>query len=130
MMLITTEHDVQTLVIEWAELHEYEYPELRWLYSSLNGIFIPGPRKMVYRIINRMKSEGMKKGILDLCLPVARHNYHGLYIDIKRDARSEIQPEQTEFMDFLTEQGYFGAVCIGYEETTETLEWYLKGITA
>jgi hypothetical protein len=125
-MLSISEHDIQSLVIEWAQRNEGNYPELKWLYSSLNGIFIPGSRQMAYKIINHMKQEGMKKGVLDLCLPVARHDYHGLYIDVKRDKKSEIQPEQIEFMDFLAQQGYYGTICVGYDETVETLTWYLN----
>lgn len=121
-----TEHDIQTLIIQWAERHESEYPELKWLYSSLNGIFIPGSPRTRARIINHMKQEGMKKGVSDLCLPVARHDYHGLYIELKRDKDSKIQPEQTKFLEFLIEQGYYGTICIGYQEATETLEWYLS----
>ena len=122
-----SEHSEQAMVIEWAQRHEGKYPELRWLHSSLNGIFIPGPRQIVYRIISHMKQEGMKKGVSDLCLPVARHGYHGLYLELKRDESSKIQPEQLKFLDFLAAQGYYGQICIGYKDTTETLEWYLKG---
>jgi VRR-NUC domain-containing protein len=121
-----SEHSEQALVIEWAQRHEGLYPELRWLYSSLNGIFIPAPKQIVYKIINHMKQEGMKKGIADLCLPVARRGYHGLYIELKRDENSEIKPEQIEFMAFVAEQGYCDKICRGYDETIEVLEWYLK----
>lgn len=121
-----TEHDIQSAVILWAIRHEGEYPELKWLYSSLNGIFIPGSPATRARIIKHMKQEGMKKGISDLCLPVARGGFHGLYIELKRDEGSKIQPEQIEFMEFVATQGYCDKICIGYQETVEALEWYLN----
>jgi hypothetical protein len=121
-----TEHSEQAMVIEWAKRHEMQYPELQWLFSSLNGIFIPGPRQMVYKIINHMKAEGMKKGIADLCLPVARHDYHGLFIEMKRTTGGNIRDEQSDFLEFVATQGYYGTVCHGYNEAVETLEWYLS----
>lgn len=99
-----SEHSEQSMVIMWAQRHEGIYPELKWLHSSLNGIFIPGPRPVVWRIIAHMKQEGMKKGVADLCLPVARRGYHGLYIEMKRDENSEIKPEQLEFMAFVPDR--------------------------
>ena len=120
------EHGEQALVIEWAQRHEGEYPELKWLFSSLNGIFIPGPRQVVYKIINHMKAEGMKKGIADLCLPVARHDYHGLFIEMKRDDGGTIRNEQNDFLEFVATQRYYAQVCYGYNEAVECLEWYLQ----
>lgn len=120
-----SEHSQQALVIEWAQRHEGKYPELWGLHSSLNGIYIPGPRKVVYRIINHMKAEGMKKGVPDLFLPVARRGYHGLFIEEKTDSGA-LSQEQKDFLQFANEQGYLDKVCFGYEETVELLQWYLS----
>ena len=74
-----------------------------------------------------MKAEGMKNGIADLSLPVARHDYHGLFIEMKRNDGGEIRDEQNEFLEFVATQGYYGQVCYGYDEAVECLEWYMKG---
>lgn len=121
-----SEHSEQALVIDWAKRHEGKYPELRWLHSSLNGIFIPGPRQIVYKIINHMKAEGMKKGVPDLFLPVARRGYHGLYIEMKRDDGGTVSDEQKEFLEFAEAQGYRDQVCYGYDDAIKELEWYLS----
>lgn len=121
-----SEHSLQSLVIEWAQRHEGRHPELRWLHSSLNGIFIPGPRGLVARIINHMKQEGMKRGIADLFLPVARRGFHGLYMELKRDESAKLKPEQVEFLEFVASQGYCDKVIRSYEEAVETLQWYLE----
>ena len=31
-----------------------------------------------------LKAQGVRPGVPDLCVPVARHGYHGLYIEMKR----------------------------------------------
>lgn len=121
-----TEHSEQRMVIDWAERKQIEYPELKWLHSSLNGIFIPAPPAIRARIINHMKAEGMKKGIPDLFLPVARRDYHGLYIELKRSDGGRVREEQNEFLEFAASQGYYSQVCYGYDEAVETLEWYLN----
>ena len=113
------------MVIEWAKRHEGKWPELQGLHSSLNGIFIPGPKKLVYKIINHMKAEGMKRGIPDLFLPVARRGYHGLFIEMKRDDKQKPRPEQVEFMEYAEEQGYRDQVCYGYQDAVDELKWYL-----
>lgn len=123
-----SEHSTQAMVIEWAQRHEGKYPELRWLHSSLNGIFIPASKMTRAKIIHHMKAEGMKRGIPDLFLPVPRQRYHGLYIEMKRDdgSESDISSEQKEFLAFAEEQNYYAVVCYGYDMAVDVLEWYLK----
>jgi hypothetical protein len=122
-----SESSEQSAVITWAGMNEYRFPQLRWLYSSLNGIPIPASKATRARIIGRMKAEGMKAGVPDLFLPVARHGYHGLFIEMKRSDGGVLSELQKEFMQFADENGYLDKVCHGYEEAVESLEWYLKG---
>lgn len=123
-----TEHTEQALLIMWAKRNESRWPELKWLSSSLNGIYIPGPRAIVNRIVNYMKSEGgFKKGIPDLSLPVARHGYHGLFIEMKRNDGGVVSKEQEEFMAFAADNNYLDKVCFGFDDARDTLEWYLEG---
>lgn len=119
-----TEHAEQTLVVRWASDNEWRYPPLRWLHSSLNGIVIPAPPKVRAKIINHMKAEGMKKGIPDLSLPVARRGYHGLFIEMKIGYNKPTD-EQKDFMAFAESEGYLDKVCYSSDEAIETLEWYL-----
>ena len=121
-----SEHSQQAMVIEWAKRHEGRWPELWGLHSNLNGIFIPGPRKIAYKIINHMKAEGQKNGVPDLFLPVARRGYHGLFIEMKRDEKQTPRPEQVDFMQYAEEQGYLDKVCYGYDDAVDTLQWYLE----
>jgi len=121
-----SEHTEQAEVIQWAKDNEFIYPELRWLYSSLNGIVIPAPPMVRAKIINYMKAEGMRNGIPDLFLPVARHGFHGLFVEMKRTDGGVISPEQKEFMEFAAAQGYLDKICYGCDEATEALEWYLR----
>ena len=66
----------------------------------------------------------MKKGVPDLCLPVPRKNYHGLYIEMKY-GNGRTSKEQREWINKLNEQGYKAVVCNGFEKAKETIEKYL-----
>lgn len=75
---VPTESVEQQCLFRWAAFQSGKYPELKLLYHVPNG----GSRKKSEA--GRFKAEGVKAGVPDLCLPVARGGYHGLYIELKR----------------------------------------------
>jgi hypothetical protein len=56
---------------------ESKYPALRMLHAIPNG----GHRHKATAA--RLKAAGVKAGVPDICLPVARGDWHGLYIELK-----------------------------------------------
>lgn len=115
-----TESQEQILVMEWAELMKVKYPELEALHHIPNG----GMRNIITAV--RMKKEGVKKGVPDLCLPVPKNGYHGLYIEMKRQ-KGLASKEQGWWIEFLTKHGYRAKVCNGFEEAKKVLLNYLGG---
>lgn len=113
-----SEHTEQVAFLDWCALHAAQYPELRWLYAVPNG----GQRDV--RVARRMKAEGVKAGVPDLCLPVSRGGYHGLYMEAKVKP-NKLTPEQSAWLRFLALQGYAAKVCYGFDELLETVRWYL-----
>jgi hypothetical protein len=71
-----------------------------------------------------MKAEGMRRGIPDLFLPLARHNYHGMFIEMKAE-RGRLTPEQKDFLAFANEAQYIYLVCYGADEAIEQIKWYV-----
>ena len=120
-----TEHDEQRAVIDWRDLHLRQYPELDLLYSNLNGAMMGGGRIGGIRA-NREKAAGMRPGVSDLFMPVARHGYHGIYIEMKT-YKGTPSENQLEFINAVSEQGYYAIVCYGADEAIEILEWYVEG---
>ncbi|MHB1153550.1 MAG: VRR-NUC domain-containing protein [Eubacteriales bacterium] len=115
------EDDEQVAVIEWAELCTGAIPELAWLYHVPNG----GYRNKIEAM--KFKRMGVKSGVPDLVLPVARSGYHGLYIELK--AKDGIVSEkQREWLNNLRHQGYFAIACFGADETISIIKNYLKGV--
>ena len=73
-----------------------------------------------------MKAEGMRSGVPDLFLPVARKGYHGMFIELKRRRGGVVSKDQQQWIDDLREQGYHAIVCRGFDEAKEQLTEYLK----
>lgn len=110
----------QQTLFEWAALMEAMLPELRLMYHIPNG----GSRNE--REAANLKRQGVKAGVPDVCLPVARGEYHGLYIEMKAEKNKPTQ-KQMEWLEALNKQGYATAVCYSWEEATKLIQSYLKG---
>ena len=115
-----TEADEQTTLFEWAELQSGRYPELKLLYHVPNG----GSRNKIEAA--RLQAQGVKAGVPDLCLPVARGGNHGLYIELKRQRGGRISEEQVRWIEELMKQGYSAAICRGWQEAARTIVEYLQ----
>ncbi len=107
-------------VIDWAEWNAGRFPELKLLFHIPNG----GKRDA--KEAARFKAMGVKAGVPDLCLPVPRDGFVGLYIEMKY-GRNKPTEHQKEWIRTLKEQGYKVAVCYGGAEAAQELESYLQG---
>ena len=110
----------QQTLIKWARLARGKYPELDMLYHITNE----GKRSVVTGA--RLKSEGLKPGVPDLCLAVARGGAHGLYIEMKRTKGGRVSPQQARWIEKLSREGYVAVVCRGWEQARDVIERYLR----
>jgi len=74
----------------------------------------------------RLKAEGVKAGVPDLCIPIARGGYHGLFVEMKF-GRNKPTDEQMKWLSTLERNGYMATVCWGAEEAIAVIEQYAKG---
>lgn len=114
-----TEAQEQRFLFQWAGLAEKQYPELKLLHHIPNG----GKRDA--RTAANLKKEGVKAGVPDICLPVAKDAYCGLYIELKV-GKNKPSIKQKEWIEALKEQGYKVEVCYGWIKAREVIETYLK----
>lgn len=115
-----TESEEQQRLFTWAAFCAGKYPELQLLHHIPNG----GKRSKGEA--GRFRAEGVKAGIPDLCLPVARSGFHGLYIEMKRQG-GKVSQEQDRWLNSLDKQGYLTAVCYGWEAAAGVIKDYLDG---
>lgn len=111
-----SEHAFQAAVVDEAGLLSIDCPLAGLLYAVPNG---------QYRRGQRMEA-GLRKGVPDLCLPVARRGYHGLYIELKI-AGGRLSEAQQGWLSVLGEQGYLCRVIVeSLDEARSLLRWYLN----
>ena len=108
----------QERVINWATFYAKDFPELGLLHHIPNG----GSRNQLEAA--NLKRQGVKAGVPDLCLPVARNGKHGLYVEMKWQ-KNKTTDKQDWWLDQLRKQGYETAVCWSAEEAMDTIAKYL-----
>lgn len=113
-----SEHDEQALVIARAEALAPSVPELRMLFAVPNG----GARSKA--TAGKLKKEGVKAGVSDLFLSVARDGYHGLYVEMKAQG-GRVSPEQRAWIEAAREHGYRAEVCVGADAAWAVICEYL-----
>ena len=94
----------QERVINWATFYAKDFPELELLHHIPNG----GSRNQLEAA--NLKRQGVKAGVPDLCLPVARNGKHGLYVEMKW-GKNKTTDKQDWWLEQLRQQGYETAVC-------------------
>lgn len=121
--IVPTEAQEQTALFQWAAMMEGRIPELATLHAIPNG----GSRHHLEAV--HLKQQGVKPGIPDIFLPVARGGYHGLYIEMKRRMGGRVSIEQKKMLIALRAQGYRAEVCQGWEEARDVIMEYMHEST-
>ncbi len=125
------EHQEQVTVIDWALRSEGRWPELHWLYAVPNGAKLPfktvtrnGRSFRVCPEAQKLKDEGLRSGVPDLCLPVPRGGYCGLYIEMKA-LDGDPSEAQMNWLEGLNALGHMAALAYGANQAIQTIESYL-----
>ena len=113
-----TEDEQQAAIMEWCQLMEGRWPELRLIYH------VPNEGKRTASPAGKMQRMGMKSGVPDMMLPVARGNFHGLYLELKTETGRESKA-QRQWREALEEQGYMAALCFGLDAALDCLKVYM-----
>ena len=117
---VPTESQEQQALFEWADRLCFRYPELSLLHH------IPNEGKRSKSTGAKMKREGMKSGVPDIHLPVARGRFHSLYIELKRRKGSTVTQSQSTWIQLLGKYGNAAYICYGWEEAAKVIEEYLE----
>lgn len=116
---IATEAQEQTALFDWARWASGKHPELNLLFHIPNG----GSRNEIEA--HNLRLQGVRPGVPDICLPVPRLPYHGLFIELKRRQGGRTSEEQRAWIYCLNKNGYRAVVCKGWDETRAEIERYL-----
>ncbi|MEN6312770.1 MAG: VRR-NUC domain-containing protein [Clostridiaceae bacterium] len=115
-----SESTEQQALFEWAEITAKKTPELKLLFAVPNG----GKRNITTAV--RLKKEGVKSGVPDICLPVPCGGFHGLYIEMKV-GRNKPAANQIWWIGQLRKHGYRVDVCYSWGEAVKVITEYMIG---
>lgn len=87
------EHE-QIVAATWMDKNSIVY------YHIPNG----GSRNWIEAV--NLKRGGVKAGVPDFCIPMARKGHHGLYIELKRTIGGRLSESQCRWRDILINEGY------------------------
>ena len=107
-----SEHDEQVAVIEYCDL------------KSIPVFHIPNGGYRRKSEAARMRAEGVRAGVPDLCIPVSRGNYHSLYIEMKAEGGKPTKA-QARWIWRLREEGMAAFVCVGADNAIACIDWYM-----
>lgn len=109
-----SEESIQKTVMEWVRLHP--------LLSKV--IFhIPNEGRRTWRFGKLLKLMGMRAGVSDLFVGLARHGYHGAWIELK-SSKGILTPAQKGFMRDMAAQGYYVRACWSVDEAIQVIKDY------
>jgi hypothetical protein len=111
------EHDEQVEFINWC--HSQPIKELHLIFAIPNGA------RTHMGTAKKLVAEGLKRGTPDLFLPVAKGEYHGLFIEMKRRKGGSLSVFQKKMLLELNYQGYCCVVPQGYHEAIRSIVSYL-----
>ena len=115
-----TEHGVQAAFFASLVPHYEIHPELRLMFAIPNG----GQRNPA--TAGRLKAEGVKAGVPDTFLPIARRDFHGLFIEFKK-VGGKTSPAQDEMILQLRRQKYNVQICYDWQTALDRVLGYLRG---
>lgn len=113
----------QEALFSWAGYQLERMPELEYMHHVPNG----GRRDAA--TARALKRQGVKAGVPDIHLPAPRGKYHGLYIELKA-GKNTTTGNQKRWLEYLKKQGYFTAVCYGWQAAAALIENYLLNTAA
>lgn len=116
-----TEAQEQAALIRWTADPQslILHPELHLLFHIPNG----GKRNPAEA--RHLKQMGVKAGVPDLCLPVARHGFHSLWIELKTK-KGRTSEAQDGWLKELAQQGHAVYICRGWADAAYTISSYLS----
>ena len=112
----TTEHELQVNCINYFRLR---YPK-GLIFAIPNG----GQRNVI--VAAKLKAEGVLSGVPDLCIPIAKKGYNGLYIELKNGKAGKVSDNQQTIIGKLQSEGYQCEVCRSFDEFKTIIDNYMR----
>ena len=110
----------QQIIFEWASWNKNKYPGIEAMYHIANE----GKRSASNG--SRLKREGLKSGVSDICVPVAKCGYNNLYIELK-SGKNKATREQLNFINLINKYGGKALIVYEADNAIEVIKAYFEG---
>ncbi len=111
---VPKEDDEQMVLVKWLK------------YKGILHYHVPnGGRRSLLEGL-KLKRMGVCPGVPDICIPVAKNGYHGLYVEMKRRHGGHLTDQQTWWLKELIKNGYHAIVAHGFDAAQREIINYLK----
>ena len=105
----------------------FRYMQLKYPRAFKAAFHVPngGHRNKVTAA--KLKAEGVKAGVPDICVAMARGGYYGLYAEMKAKPpyNAAVSKHQKEWLARLEDEGYLVQVCKGFNEFKSFIDLYM-----
>ncbi len=112
---VPNEHQIQSAFFDWVA--RQRIPEIELMHATPNG----GLRSKA--TAGKLKMEGVKTGVPDVCWPVSRGAFIGLAIEFKKPDGNPSK-EQRERIDALQKAGWCVVLCWSWEAAAKMVQGY------
>jgi hypothetical protein len=109
-----SEHELQKAVAKYLD-----YIKVLW-WATPNG----GHRHI--GTARKLKQEGVKSGVPDICIAEPKGTYNGLFIELKV-GKNKVTDNQFVMLAELNKRGYQTAICYSFDEVVKVVSNYLEG---
>jgi hypothetical protein len=120
-MLAPSETQTQCAYVAWCRRMQNHVPALA------RGFHIPNGEHRTPATAAKLQRMGVRKGVLDYCLPVRRGEFTALWIEFKKLDNGP-SPEQRHEIKELRAEGCRVEVCDDWEKAAEITLEYLRPV--
>ena len=113
VIFVVSEAQEQEVVVQYCDL------------THIPCFHIPNGGYRHIQTAYNLKKQGVKPGVPDLCIPVARGKYHGLYIEMK-SKKGRLSQRQADWIAELRKQGYCAYCCFGAKDAITLIDRYMS----
>lgn len=84
---------------------------------------LPNEGKRTNKYGHHLKQMGMMPGASDIFIALARHGYHGAWIEIKSED-GKLTKAQDKFLKIMNKNGFYTHICRSIKDGIDIITWY------
>lgn len=105
---------IHKTVMQWVRAHPIISPLV---------LHFPNEGRRTKRFGKLLQDMGMRAGVSDLFIAMQKHEFGGAWIELK-SSRGYASQFQKDFLQDMSQQNYFTAICWSIDEAINTIKWY------